>query len=80
MSNIIPIVQIGFRTSGVDSGNLDYSVDVQRLMRLSDNEFAEVLQLLDAVKESCTFKDRHKEQWDDNCNPIPKGDANCQSS
>ena len=53
MSRIInPLIKIGFANSGINSGVLDYSIDVDRVCRLSDEDFKDLNLCLDQIKSS----------------------------
>jgi len=45
------LIALGFNRTGMDSGELDYSIAVARVMNLSDKDFDEMMLMFDEVKK-----------------------------
>jgi hypothetical protein len=62
MSMIEPIVvEIGYKRSGVGSGEIDYAVSVKHIDSMGAKSLQSLLDTLDEIKNCCTITQRRKE-------------------
>ncbi len=55
-----PLIAIEFEHSGIDAGTIGYTIQVKRVQDLSDADFQELLDTIEALKVSLTLSGRHQ--------------------